>query len=280
VVEEQRHKMRITKILLIFNIITILSMILFPILARQLKQTKINRAPIVLERVIPQQPFISHVKSSPIDSVPLVIHIVDPIYPDIVKSGAIQGFVTLDVEVLPNGTAGSIEIVGRGLMSGPGGPDEAAIEAVRQWKFEPARRHGQPVVSWVRLPFTFVNNFTGSYTHVCCPDGNFVRLGTNITPHFRIAAGDDPVLLHKVEPVHPNIFEGGGQKDTIRIGIEVFEDGCIGNIEIMRGLTFDLDCIKEAIITAVRQWKFSPYHFEGRNSAVWTVESLTIEYKK
>jgi protein TonB len=33
--------------------------------------------------------------------------------------------------------------------------DRAAIEAVRQWRFEPARTGTEPVASWVILPIEF-----------------------------------------------------------------------------------------------------------------------------
>lgn len=33
--------------------------------------------------------------------------------------------------------------------------DQAALEAVKQWRFLPARRGGQTVAAWVEVPVTF-----------------------------------------------------------------------------------------------------------------------------
>jgi protein TonB len=33
--------------------------------------------------------------------------------------------------------------------------DEAAVEAVRRWRFEPARRGNRPMAVWVLIPVTF-----------------------------------------------------------------------------------------------------------------------------
>jgi len=59
----------------------------------------------------------------------------------------IEGEVILKVEVFEDGSAGEI-IVKRTLMSGPGGLDEKAIQAVRKWQFTPATKNGEPISSW------------------------------------------------------------------------------------------------------------------------------------
>lgn len=62
-----------------------------------------------------------------------------------------QGTVILEVEVHPDGRAHNIEVV-----HGPGlGLDEEAVRAVEQWKFETARREGQPVAVAAQINVTF-----------------------------------------------------------------------------------------------------------------------------
>jgi protein TonB len=63
-----------------------------------------------------------------------------------------EGTVTL--EVLVNG-AGLPEQVVLARSSGSALLDEAALEAVRRWRFRPARRAGEPVPGVVTVPITF-----------------------------------------------------------------------------------------------------------------------------
>jgi len=37
----------------------------------------------------------------------------------------------------------------------PGGLDEAAIKAVKQWEYQPAQNNGKPVAVWVKFPYVF-----------------------------------------------------------------------------------------------------------------------------
>ncbi len=88
------------------------------------------------------------------DEPPQPIRRVNPEYPTFARRSGIQGTVVLEVEVLRDGSVGAVEVA-RSLMAGPGGLDEAAIRAVRQWEFTPAMSGGQPVAVWARIPIDF-----------------------------------------------------------------------------------------------------------------------------
>ena len=85
---------------------------------------------------------------------PTAIETHEAVYPEFAKKSGLEGEVWVDVEVLSDGSVGAVEIK-RSLMPGPGGLDEEAIKAVKQWKFSPAKNKGQPVACWV----TFAVNF-------------------------------------------------------------------------------------------------------------------------
>jgi len=88
------------------------------------------------------------------EDAPVILHRVAPVYPESLRRAGMQGTVILDIEILSDGSIGAIEVF-RSLMSGPGGFDEAALEAARQWQFKPAQSAGRPVGSWFRVPFVF-----------------------------------------------------------------------------------------------------------------------------
>jgi protein TonB len=85
------------------------------------------------------------------DSPPRITKIVKPSYPPFALQAHIGGIVVLRVLVSEQGTPLQIEVtrrVGAGLT-------EAAVEAVRRWVFEPARKDGLPVRTWMVIPIPF-----------------------------------------------------------------------------------------------------------------------------
>jgi protein TonB len=77
---------------------------------------------------------------------------VRPSYPSTARRLGIQGMTTLRVYVAADGRVGQVLI-----QESAGHPDldSAAAEAVKQWRFEPARRGAEPVGVWVLLPVEF-----------------------------------------------------------------------------------------------------------------------------
>jgi protein TonB len=73
-------------------------------------------------------------------------------YTDEARRRGTTGNVLLEIVVTRDGAVGEVS-VRRGLG---GGLDERAIEAVRQWKFAPARRLGQPVDVIVEVAVEFM----------------------------------------------------------------------------------------------------------------------------
>ncbi len=75
-----------------------------------------------------------------------------PHYPTLARRRGIEGTVTLEVRV---NAAGLPEQVVLARSSGSALLDSAALEAVRRWRFRPARRAGEPVEGEVTVPITF-----------------------------------------------------------------------------------------------------------------------------
>lgn len=75
-----------------------------------------------------------------------------PNYPSVSRRLGEQGRVLLRVQVMEDGTAGSVE-----LQAGSGFSrlDQAALEAVKKWRFMPAKRGEQAVSASVVVPVRF-----------------------------------------------------------------------------------------------------------------------------
>ncbi len=77
---------------------------------------------------------------------------VHPRYPVTARRLGIQGTTLLRVFVSIDGRVTNVEVE---RTAGHGDLDDAAADAVRRWRFEPARRGDEPVAMWVLLPVEF-----------------------------------------------------------------------------------------------------------------------------
>ncbi len=75
-----------------------------------------------------------------------------PRYPYAARVRGVEGDVLLRVVVLPNGKVADVTLRS---TSGYALLDRAARDAVRGWRFRPARRAGRTVVGWVDVPVSF-----------------------------------------------------------------------------------------------------------------------------
>ena len=77
-----------------------------------------------LSQEVPQQPIIRKIKTK-----------IDPKYPDLARQFQLSGKVRVEVTVSPDGIVKKTRIVGgNALLAG------AAVEAVKQWKYEPSQK--------------------------------------------------------------------------------------------------------------------------------------------
>lgn len=75
-----------------------------------------------------------------------------PAYPPLSRRMGEEGRVVLRVQVATNGLPTEVAIQ---TTSGSARLDQAAFEAVRRWKFVPARRGDETVAAWVLVPIVF-----------------------------------------------------------------------------------------------------------------------------
>jgi TonB family protein len=84
-------------------------------------------------------------------SPPRVIHQIDPEFSEEARKKKVSGTVGLSIVVTSKGDVSAVRVttsLGSGL-------DEKAIEAVRQWKFKPATKDGEPVSAEIAVIISF-----------------------------------------------------------------------------------------------------------------------------
>jgi periplasmic protein TonB len=80
---------------------------------------------------------------------------VKPRYPDSARRRGVEGTVIIKVYVTEQGRVEQVQVE---QSAGHTDLDQAAVEAVGRWRFEPARRGRQPVAMWVSIPVKFMLN--------------------------------------------------------------------------------------------------------------------------
>ena len=76
---------------------------------------------------------------------------VKPDYTEEARRRGVEGDVVLEIVVRADGSVGNVRVL-QGLG---GGLDQRAVDAVRQWRFSPARRFGTPVDVMVEVAVEF-----------------------------------------------------------------------------------------------------------------------------
>lgn len=78
-----------------------------------------------------------------------------PQYPALSRRLGEQGRVMLDVYILPDGSVGEVKL---NRTSGFPRLDSAALQAVKSWRYVPAKRGDKPIPYWYVQPVSFVLN--------------------------------------------------------------------------------------------------------------------------
>ena len=78
---------------------------------------------------------------------------IKPVYPELARQARLAGTVILQAIVLKDGTVGNIEVL---RCDHPNlGFEEAAVEAVTQWRYKPATQNGRPVDVYLTVNVQF-----------------------------------------------------------------------------------------------------------------------------
>lgn len=111
-------------------------------------------------------------------SPPKVIQAVEAVYPPEALRAGDQTRVELLVTVHTDGTVGDVSVA----LSGGEAFDNAAVTAMRQWRFEPARQGTNVIESRIRVPFKFSLPEVEPAPEV--PPPSVAKTKDNADPHF------------------------------------------------------------------------------------------------
>jgi TonB family protein len=162
----------------------------------------------------------------------LLIHRVEPDYPEAAKAQGISGMVVLQLQIDTEGHVAQTNIVsGDPLLT------EAAVNAVKQWQYKPYLLNGEPVE--VETTAT-------------------VRVGP--PQKLRVSQGVmESNLVHKVNPDYPEEARASRIQGDVILKVIISREGDVSHLEVISGHPL----LAEAALNAVKQWKYKPYFLNG-----------------
>jgi protein TonB len=202
---------------------------------------------------------------------------VPPVYPEIAQSARVSGIVILEALVDRNGDVADARV----LKSIPL-LDQAAVEAVRQWRYTPTTLNGSPVPVILTVTVNFsldggaptqpvlmngaptptssaISNATPTEWRGAPP----VRVGGNITA---------PERVKYVPPFYPVEAQQARVTGIVIIEAIIDENGDVAATKTLKSIPL----LDEAALAAVSQWKYTPTLVNG--IAVPVIMTVTVNF--
>ena len=183
---------------------------------------------------------------------PKLIRRVDPIIPNLSQPVPAISSVTIQVIINEQG-----EVWSAAVLSGDERLESAALEAVRQWRYEPIWMEGQPVPVITAITLDFARS--GTY--------RFARSGTYRGPGLPprrepIRVGGNVQELKKtysVEPAYPPEARRARLAGMVIFQATINESGDVYEVRVLRGHPL----LNKAVADAVIQWKYAATFLNG-----------------
>lgn len=197
------------------------------------------------------------------------------VYPLQAEEKQLQGEVWVKILVSEAGDVESVEVV-----SGDPVLADAAVHAVKKWKFKPFIKDGKPVKVSTKLPFDFAFSGNVHVEKVPPVEGN-TPAGTapatdEVTKRVRVSSGViSGLLLRKVQPVYPEDARRARIQGVVVLQAKISKEGMIADLQLISGPKE----LAQAAIGAVQQWRYRPYLLMGEPVAVETQIQVNFQLR-
>jgi len=197
-----------------------------------------------------------------------LIHKVDPDYPEVARQARIQTTILLEVVVNGQGEVTNVKV-----LRGHPALDQAAIDAVKQWRYSPTLLNGEavPVITTVSVAFALSDN-TG---FAVLADQARPAVASQIAGREPMRVGgnvQESKLIHRVEPEYPELARRARIEATVILEVLVNEQGEVANVRVLRSHPL----LEQAAVEAVKQWRYSPTYINGVAVPVITTQTVVF----
>jgi len=184
---------------------------------------------------------------------PRLLYRVAPEYPSLAKQMGIRGTVELSALIGKDGRVQGLKVVrGHPLLV------QSAVEAVRNWVYQPVLVNGEPVEARTTVTLTFAPQSSED----------------SQTP-ARIQAGsvlEGPALVYRLEPEYPQAAKQMHAQGTVVLSALIGKDGRVQDLQVVSG--HPLLC--QAAKAAVWKWRYRPTLINGEPVEVKTTIDINF----
>lgn len=184
---------------------------------------------------------------------PALIKQVPPVYPEEARKKRVEGTVILEVKTDVKGKVTDVKVL-RSIAA----LDQAAIEAVKQWEYEPKIIEGKPVpiVFTVTVRFVLDKKEKGPETKGVVKQGEV----------------EPPKLIKQVAPVYPGDARKQGIQGAVILEVTIDIEGKVKDVKVLESIP----ALDQAAIDAVKQWVYEPKIIDGKPKQV--VCTVTVRF--
>lgn len=194
---------------------------------------------------------------------PRLVHMEQPTYPEVAREAGIEGRVVLSLVVDEEGRVIDAEVI---VAQPPDVFEEAALEAVKQWRYEPAHQKGEPVK--VRV---------GQSIEFSLPEEEETPAEEEGSP-IHMEYDEPPVLLHMEAPKYPEAAREEGVEGKVVFSIVIDEEGKVVEAEVVTSEPEGI--FEETAREALMKWRYEPATVEGRPVKVRVGQTVEFTLSK
>ena len=220
-----------------------------------------------------------------VDTGPVPIHGVSPVYPEMARKEKLQGKVFLKFMVNVDGSVSDVKVLRTAIYADSSRSDmsfligrkvsmlfrHAAIAAILQFRFKPAEHKDKVVPVWMTQPITFqllndefdvkeIADKVDVQEVVKETDKYVLRVGRRVDV---LAYDEVEVKPHPIDIVTPAYPEEARKKKIegkVTLQVVVNEDGSVSDVKVLEGP----EIFHQATIDAALQFRFRPAKHNGK----------------
>ena len=206
---------------------------------------------------------------------PRLIKQVDPLYPEIARLAGVEGLVILEAESDVSGRVQNAKI----LRSIPL-LDQAAINAVKQWIYEPLLIEGKPRGAFFTVTVRFTLDGKGKEATGGVMGGVVGGVmggvvGEGAGAPLKLTSAPPPKLIKQVDPIYPEEARKAGVEGTVIFEATTDIYGRIQGYKVLKSIPL----LDQAAIDALKQWVYEPAILNGKPISVSFMVTVRFSLK-